>query len=27
MMRELQEILAPFEGVPHFGKHFIKDIF
>lgn len=27
MMKELQEILAPFEGVPHLGKHFLKNIF
>lgn len=27
MMRELQEVLAKFDGVPHLGKHFIKEIF
>ncbi|KAL4496051.1 hypothetical protein ABPG72_015473 [Tetrahymena utriculariae] len=27
MMKELQIILAKFQGVPHLGKHFIKEIF
>jgi hypothetical protein len=27
MMKELQEILAEFNGIPHLGKHYIKELF
>lgn len=27
MMKELQQVLASYDGVPHFGKHFVKEIF
>jgi hypothetical protein len=26
-MKELQEILAGFGGLPHWGKHFVMDVF